>query len=150
MPDQQKTPDANEVMMQLRYLQNLYSQQYESLDGSIANYTMTNTSLDRNIEILEKSKSVENSNIIIAGEGGAYIPAKLGKVDKIMTYVGGGYLIETNVEKALEFLKANRAKGEEVLTKLVAEKRKVEKDLLDIQYKLNALQYEEQQQQTGS
>lgn len=141
MPDTQKTPDANEMLMQLRYLNDLYTQQYEGLDNNIAACTMSNASLQRNIDLLEKSGSIEGSEIIIGGEAGAYIPARLGKVGSVMTYVGGGYLIETDVTKAVAFLKSNLAKGEETLGRLAAEKRKVERDLLEIRYRLNALEY---------
>lgn len=141
-----QSQDANEILMQLRYMQSLYGQQYENLENNIATYTMTNTSLQRNIELLEKSKSMENSHIMISGEGGAYVPAKIEKVNSVLTYVGGGYLIETTVDQSLEFLRANSKKGEEILNKILAEKKKVEKELVDIDLKLNALQYQMQSQ----
>ena len=70
MPDSQpnQAQDSNEILMQLRYLQELYGQQYENLENNIATYTMANTSLQRNISLLEKSKSVEGSNVMIGGE----------------------------------------------------------------------------------
>ncbi len=139
MPDVPKGQDANEILMQLRYLQSLYSQQYENLNNNIATYTMTNTALQRNLDLLEKSKSIEGSNIMISGEGGAYVPAKIEKVDKVMTYVGGDYLIETTVETAKEFLGENIRRGEEIIKKLVSDRQKIENDLFDIQYKLSAL-----------
>ena len=136
--------DSNEIMMQLRYLQNLYSQQYENLENNIATYSLANTSLQRNIDLLERSKSVEGSNIMVSGEGGAYISAKVHKVDNVITYIGGGYMIDNTPEKALTFLKENRKRGEEMLNKLVSEKQKIERDLIDIQYKMSALQYQQQ------
>ncbi|MHB1830713.1 MAG: prefoldin subunit alpha [Candidatus Micrarchaeaceae archaeon] len=147
MPDSQENQDMNEIVMQLKYLQNLYSQQYENLENNIATYTMTNTSVQRNLELLEKSKLVEGKNIMVSGEAGAYIPAKIAKVDQVLTYIGGGYLIENTVEKAIDFLKENRKRGEDILSRLIAEKLKVEKDLIDIQYRLNAVQYQSQVQQ---
>ena len=147
MPDSHENQDMNEVVMQLKYLQNLYTQQYENLENNIATYTMTNTSVQRNLELLEKSKLVEGKNIMISGEAGAYIPAKIAKVDHVLTYIGGSYLIENTVEKAIDFLKENRKRGEDILAKLIAEKLKVEKDLIDIQYRLNAVQYQSQAQQ---
>lgn len=139
--------DPNEILMQLRYLQSLYGQQYENLENNIATYTLTNTSLMRNIELLEKSKSVENSSIMISGEGGAYIPAKISKVDKVMTYIGGGYMVDKSIDEALEFLRANSKKGEEILNKMLAEKKRVESELMDIEYKIGALQYQVSQSQ---
>ena len=39
----EKTPDANEIYMQLQYLQQVYSQQYEVLTQSIDNYTASSS-----------------------------------------------------------------------------------------------------------
>ena len=143
-PQPKKTQDLNEIFMQLRYLQDLYGQQYENLENNIATYNLANSSLQRNIEMLERSKSMEGSNIMIGGEGGAYMSAKVGKADKIITYVGGGYMIEKSVEEALSFLRENEKRGIEMLSKLQAEKRQIEKELLDVQYKMNSLQYQQQ------
>ncbi len=138
--------DANEILMQLRYLQNLYAQQYESLENSIATYTMTNTSILRNIELLEKAGSVEGSQIMISGEGGAYVPAKIEKISKIMTYIGGGYLVEKSISDAIDFLKSNNKKGEELLNRMLSDKKRLESELMDIEYKLGAIQYQAAQE----
>lgn len=146
MPESQpnKKQDLNEIFMQLRYLQGLYGQQYENLENNIATYNLANSSLQRNIEMLDKSKSMEGSNIMIGGEGGAYMSAKVNKTDKVITYIGGGYMVEKSVEGALSFLRENEKRGMEALTKLQAEKKQVEKELLDVQYKMNSLQYQQQ------
>ncbi len=136
--------DMNEIFMQLRYLQDLYGQQYENLENNIATYNLANSSLQRNIEMLEKSKSMEGSNIMIGGEGGAYMSAKVGKADKVMTYVGGGYMVDKSLEDALKFLRENGKRGEAMLSKLLAEKQQIERELLDLQYKMNTLQYQQQ------
>ena len=146
MPDEQKF-DAKEIMMQLRYLQNIYSQQYEAIENDIATYTIANTSLRRNLDLIERAGSVQNSNIIISGEGGAYIPAKIAKVDKVMTYVGAGYMVEKSVSDAAEFLKGNLNSSETFLNKLVADKQKIERELIDISFKMNALQTQQAQGQ---
>jgi prefoldin alpha subunit len=145
MPDDQKI-DANEIMMQLRYLQNVYSQHYEALENDVATYTIANTSLQRNIDLLENAVTLENSNIIISGEGGAYIPAKISKVDSVMTYVGAGYLVEKSVAESSEFLRKNQKKSEEFLNRLMSDKQRIERELMDISFKLNALQAQEGQQ----
>src|SRR5271154_4969880 len=136
MPDNQKF-DAKEIMMQLRYLQNIYGQQYEAIENDVATYTIANTSLQRNIDLLQNAASLENSNIIISGEGGAYVPAKISKMDKVMTYVGAGYLVEKSITEASEFLRANQKKSEEFLNRLMSDKQRIERELMDISFKMN-------------
>ncbi len=152
MPDSQpdQDQDSNEILMQLRYLQELYGQQYESLQNNIATYTMANTALQRNISLIERSKSVEGSSVMIGGESGAYIPAKVQKVDTVLTYVGGGYMVDKSTEKALVFLRENQKRGEELIGRLVAEKQKLERELIDVQYKIGLLQYQQQNQNSGA
>lgn len=144
---QQDAQNINDVIMQLRYLQSLYTQQYETLNNSIASYTLNATSLQRNIDLLEKASKVENSNILVSGEGGSYVSAKIGKVESVMTYVGGGYLVEKTIDGALTFMKSNQKRGEEVMNRMISDKQKLEGELIDIDYKLNSIQYQLQQQQ---
>ncbi len=145
-PDTGVTLDAKEIYAQLRYLQQMYSQQYEIIENDVATYTIANTSLQRNIDLLENVESMENSNIIISGEGGAYIPAKLSKVETVMTYVGAGYLVDRSVSEASVFLRANQKKSEEFLNRMMAEKQRIERELIDIAFKMNQLQAQENQQ----
>ncbi len=146
MAESTNAPNANEVIAQLRYLQGLYGQQYENIQNSIASYSMSATALQRNMELLESYGSVQNSRIMLSGEGGVYIPGKIEKSETVLTYVGGGYLIEQQPQQALGFLRENQKKGEQLLSRMLSEKKKLEGDLMDIEYKLNALAYQEQQQ----
>lgn len=143
MAEEQKM-DPQEILMQLRYLQNIYGQQYEALENDIATYTVANNSMQRNLDLLEKSDSIQNSNIIISGEGGAYIPAKMGKMDYVITYVGAGYMVDMNIQDAAVFMRANQKKSEEFLNRLVSERQRVERELMDISFKMNQLQQREQ------
>jgi prefoldin alpha subunit len=136
--------NAQDVIMQLRYLQNLYTQQYESLQNSITSYSLSATALQRNIDLLVRYNMVQDSNIMISGEGGVYVPGKIGKSEQVLTYVGGGYLIEQEPAKALEFMRENQKKGEAALSRMLSDKKKLEGELLDIDYKLNALEYQQQ------
>ena len=143
MAEEQKM-DPQEIMMQLKYLQNIYGQQYEALENDIATYTVANNSMQRNLDLLERSDSIQNSNIIISGEGGAYIPAKMGKMDYVITYVGAGYMVDMNVQDAAVFMRANQKKSEEFLNRLVSERQRVERELMDISFKMNQLQQSQQ------
>lgn len=143
MAEEQKM-DPQEIMMQLKYLQNIYGQQYEALENDIATYTVANNSMQRNLDLLERSDLIQNSNIIISGEGGAYIPAKMGKMDYVITYVGAGYMVDMNVQDAAVFMRANQKKSEEFLNRLVSERQRVERELMDISFKMNQLQQSQQ------
>lgn len=127
-----------EAQAQLRYLQSVYSQQYELLQNEIATFTMALGSTQKNADLLENRDKISNSTILISGEGGAYIEASIKSIDRAIVYVGAGYLVEKSAEEAMEYLKTNAAKQEETMKRLVADRQRIEKELMDISFKLSA------------
>lgn len=124
-----------EAMAQLQYLNNVYTQRYEILSDQIGNYSVAHDAIARNLIVVEKSQNLEDSNILVNCEGGTYLEAKVGKVHTVMTYVGAGYIVDKSIAEAKEFLTTNMKSGEAVINKLLAERQKVEKDLLDLSYR---------------
>ncbi len=131
--------EQQELLAQLSYLQSMYSQQYEAVQNDIASYTIANTALQKNIDLLQSAKALGGSDIMISGEGGAYMHAKLSGSDTVMTYVGAGYLVDMDSVSAVEFIRSNQKKSEQVLNRLMSDKKRLESELLDISFKLNAL-----------
>jgi prefoldin alpha subunit len=131
--------EAEEAVAQLRYLQNIYSQQYEFLENEIATYSLALNSMRRNSELIENTSRLSNSKILVNGEAGMYFEAGVGIMEKVIAYVGAGYLVEKSLEEAKEFAKSNERRSEEGLRKLISDKQKVEKELMDISYKLSSV-----------
>ncbi len=131
---------SDDEVMQLRYLQSLYTQQYEVLENEIATYSFTIAAVERNINILEDSGRIEGSNVLLSGEGGTYIEASVKSMQKVITYVGAGYLVEKDVAEAKAFLDANKKRQEEDFRKLIAEKQRLESELIDLSYALSSTQ----------
>lgn len=138
MADDSKT--LAEAQAQLRYLQNVYSQQYELLENEIATFSLGMSSVQRNLDILDNKGTFANSNILINAEGGAYIEGSIKEIKKVIVYAGAGYLVEKNVEDAKEMMKETQKKQEETIKKLVGERQKLQNELMDISYKLSALE----------
>jgi prefoldin, archaeal alpha subunit/eukaryotic subunit 5 len=106
---------------QLRYLQNIYSQQYEMIESEIATYSLALSAINKNIDMLEDPDKINNKEMLLNGEGGTYIVAKIKPVEQVITYVGAGYLVEKSLEDAKAFLNDNRKKQEENLRRLSEE-----------------------------
>lgn len=136
----ERTPDANELYMQLQYLQQAYSQQYDVLNQSIDNYTAMQNVLKGNIEIIEGSKRLEGRGILVSTEGGMYLNAETKKINSVITYIGAGYLAEQNLDDAKQFFEDRIKKGEELMSKLIAQRQKVREELADINYRIGAIQ----------
>jgi len=137
---QDKQPTPAEAQAELRYLQNVYSQQYQLIQNEINSFAVAMDSIQRNMELLKNKGRIANSTILVSGEGGAYIEASIKSVNKALVYVGAGYLVEKKAEEAEEYLSGNSKKQEELLKKLLTDKQKIEKELVDISYRLSALE----------
>ncbi len=131
---------TRDAINQLRYLQNVYSQQYEVLENQISTYTMSIDAILKGVEALEKATTAEKSKTLINTGPGVYMEGEITNNKTTLTYVGAGYLIEKTVAQAKEFIELNKKKQEEVLKKLLSEKSKLQSELIDVMYKLESLQ----------
>ena len=135
--DQSKT---NEAISQLRYLQNIYSQQYELLESQISTYIISIDAILKGLDVLNNTAMISGSQILVNTGPGIYVEGKIGSTKNMLVYVGAGYIVEKSAEEAKIFIESNKQKQEEVLKKMTAEKSKIQSELLDILYKLEALQ----------
>ncbi len=136
--DEMSQQDAQEAFAQLQYLQNVYTQRYEILNEQITTYSIARDAVLRSISLIDNAGSLENSNVLLNTEGGTYIEASVNKVDKLLTYVGAGYLVEKGIAEAKEFLEAAVKNSESAVAKLMGERQKVEQELFDISYRMAA------------
>jgi prefoldin alpha subunit len=144
MAQQSNQASIAEAQAQLQYLYNVYTQQHGLLENELAALRMTSAAITRNIETLENKERLSGSKILINGEGGAYFTATMDSIDKILVYVGAGYLIEKEASQALDYLKANYKKQDEIIRKLNADKQSVEKELVSITYNLSQMEQQRQ------
>jgi prefoldin alpha subunit len=127
-------------MERLRYIYNVYMQEYESLLSTISGYTSASNAITRNIEVMEKLDTIEKKDLLLDLEGGVFIEVKSKQVSNVLTYVGAGYVIEKNKDDALEFLNKNIKRSKEIIDKFNLQKQKLENELLDTEYKLSILE----------
>ena len=104
---------TRDAINQLRYLQNVYSQQYEVLENQISTYTMSIDAILKGVEALEKATTAEKSKTLINTGPGVYMEGEITNNKTTLTYVGAGYLIEKTVAQAKEFIELNKKKIKE-------------------------------------
>jgi prefoldin alpha subunit len=131
---------SKEEMERLLYLQGLYSKEYEAVMNEIASLSMAQAALARNTELLKQKDRLDNSKILISGGGGTYIDASIKGIDRVLAYVGAGYLVEKDVEGAKELLRKSSDAGNEALKKLNDDRRKLEKEITSIQFAMDSMQ----------
>ncbi len=131
---------SRDAINQLRYLQNVYSQQYEVLENQISTYSISIDAILKGIEALDKATKSEKSKTLINTGPGVYMEGEITNNKTTLTYIGAGYLVEKTIAEAKEFIETNKKKQEEVLKKLLSEKTKLQSELIDVMYKLESLQ----------
>jgi prefoldin alpha subunit len=131
--------NTNEAVNQLRYLQSIYTQEYEAVLNDLSNYTLAYNAIERNIEVLEKLNILEGANVLLNLEAGTYVEAKVSNIKNAMTYVGSGYLVEKSVEDAKEFLSSSAKRQEGLLKQIAEQKNKIEKELINIAFELESI-----------
>lgn len=127
---------------QLRYMKDLYAQEYEAVLANMNNYIASSNTIARNMEFIEKLDWIKGKNMLLDLEAGTYIETRPGNVEKIFTYVGAGYMIEKSREDAKAFLAQNKKKTDDAVDKLNNDRERIEQQLVNIELKLNAIAQE--------
>ena len=143
MASQGKPNTEENAYAQLRYMQNMYSQQYQLLEEQMATYSLSLDSLRKGVQFLAAAKPSSKSKTLLNIGGGAYVEASLPEIKSILVYVGSGYLMEKSVTESKEFVEGNLKKQEEILSKLDAQRKKLQGELINISYKLESMQQQQ-------
>ncbi len=129
-----------EEFNRLIYLQNVYGQQYEAISSELTTFSIAQGALQRSLELLGRKDDVRNAGVLLSVEGGSYIEASIKGIDRVITYVGAGYLVEKDVEAAKAYIGRNVASSEEAIRRLAADRKKAADELMKVQYSIEALQ----------
>lgn len=130
----------DEELNQLKYLYNVYTQEYESIREEMNSYMMVSTAFARNMEALEKIKTMENTGILVGLDGGTFLEVQSRGIKSVITNVGGGYLVEKSVEQAKEFVAKNSERLQSSISQLMAQKQRLEKEIIDMSYRINEME----------
>lgn len=124
---------------ELAYLERLYGNQHALLSGAIEE------ALGELQEIGSASKSIENLSIISGRDsleaigGEIYIKARVDKSDTVLVGVGGGYLVEKESTIAISFLKSKSAQKNQLLDKMIANRKEIEKAITDLSERITKM-----------
>jgi len=129
-----------EEFEQLKYLYDAYTREYEAVVGEISNYMMVSSAFDRNLQVFDNIDTLQNANLLVGLEGGTYLQTTTKEIKGVITSVGAGYLVEKKVEDAKQVVSANYEKIQKSMKQLIEQRGKLEKEIMDITFKINSLQ----------
>lgn len=140
MPEQ--TPGSKEAAEQLaglRYLQQLYANQYNAVSQLI------NENLQAIADINSAQKSLENISMIsgkkslISAGAEVYIDATVGKAENVLIGVGAGYLAEKPIDEAKQYLNKRAERQTSLINKLSKDRKDLEGAMMEVAQKIDAL-----------
>ena len=129
-----------EEFNRLIYLQNVYGQQYEAISGELTTFSLAQGALQRSLDLLKRKDDIRNASVLLSAEGGTYIEATVRSIDRAITYVGAGYLVEKDVEGAKAYIAKNIESSEDMINRMMADRKKLSEELMKIQYSIEMLQ----------
>jgi prefoldin alpha subunit len=134
---------AAEDIAQLRYLQELYMERYETISHEIKRRMEYMQELNNVSATLDGTDSISGRRVLYPIGADFYIGATAEKEQKCIVGVGAGYLLEKGVDEAKEFAARLLKSGEESLSELMKEKEVIENAMLEISYKIGSAEQQE-------
>ncbi len=135
MPKQ--NPEENVAV--LRYLQQLYQNQYNAVVSEMNRDVEYIRELNNAQLTLEKSSSISKKNSVIHLGAGIYISANINKIENVMLEIGAGYILEKSVDEAKQFIASRIEKLTSIFNNLVKNRKELEKAIIEVSYRLEAL-----------
>jgi prefoldin alpha subunit len=129
----------NQGADELRYMQQVYQNQYTMIENSM------NIVLRELQELNSAQKTLENIGLvngkeILTGIGGDfYLPGKVEHPDKVLVGIGAGYVIEKDTDSAKMHVAGLIKKNTESLNSLTKSRKELEGALIEISYRLESL-----------
>jgi prefoldin alpha subunit len=133
-PKNMKTDE--QTLEELRYLQQVYQNQYAVAGNSI------NMTLQALQELNSAQKTLENLDLtngreIVTSLGAeVYAFGKISNPKSVLVAVGAGYLVEKDIDSAKGYAAALIQKHTENLNKITKSRKEIESALIEISYRL--------------
>jgi prefoldin alpha subunit len=126
-------------MEELRYMQQVYQNQYSIATNSINVLLQELQELNSAQKTLESVDIVKGKELVTSIGGDFYAFSTLKKLDTFLVAIGANYLVEKDVGSAKEFAAATIQKRNDNLSKMMKSRKEIEGALIEISYKLDSI-----------
>jgi prefoldin alpha subunit len=129
--------EQRQSIEELRYLQQIYQNQYAMIGNSINMVLREMQELSSAQKTLENMDLVEGKEILNGIGGDFYISGKVQDPKKVLVGVGAGYLIEKDIDSAKTYVADLIKKNNDSVNGLTKNKKEVENALVEISYRID-------------
>ncbi len=121
---------------ELRYIHQLYENQYAMIGNSINMHLRELQGLNAAQQTLENMNIVEGKETLTEIGGGLYLQSKVHDPKSVIVNVGGGYLVEKEIDAAKGHVAGLIKSYTDNLNRLTKSRKEVESALIEINYKI--------------
>ncbi|HUC38721.1 MAG TPA: prefoldin subunit alpha [Candidatus Acidoferrum sp.] len=128
-----------EEIYTLRYLQQLYQNQYTSIVNEMNRSMEYLNELNIAQKTIESTGELNGKGALIGLGAGMYITSSVKKINSILVGIGGGYVVEKSIDEAKQFTVARIERVTALFNRLVKSRNEVRNAAMDVSYRLDAL-----------
>ncbi len=139
--------EAVKELETLRYMQSLYSQEYEAMIKNLSSFISAAGAMERSIEAVGGLEKMKGTDVLVSAEAGAYLSVNVAQTGKVLVYVGANYMVEKDVESAVAFLKTAYQKNARSIAELNKQRSALESEMIELDYRVAVLDNELSTQQ---
>ncbi len=139
MSTQESGESLEEAVQNLQYMQQVYQNQYATISREINAVMDYINELNAAKTAMEKFGRIKNSNILSPIGSSIFISAKAAEEAKVLVGVGGGYLVEKEIAKAIEYLSSRIEMHTRSMQELMKARDKAEDAMFEISAKLDKI-----------
>ena len=139
MSSQESGESLEEAVQNLQYMQQVYQNQYTAISREINAIMEYINELNAAKTSMEKFDRIKNSNILSPIGSSVFISAKAAEEPKVLVGVGGGYLVEKEIAKAIEYLSSRIDMHTKNMQELMKARSKAEDAMFEISTKLDKI-----------
>ena len=139
MSTQENGESLEEAVQNLQYMQQVYQNQYTPISREINAVMDYINELNAAKTSLEKFDRIKDSNMLSPIGSSVFISARAASEPKALVGVGGGYLIEKEIAKAVEYLSSRIDMHTKNMQELMKARGKAEDAMFEISARLDKI-----------
>jgi prefoldin alpha subunit len=139
MSTQENGESLEEAVQNLQYMQQVYQNQYTTISREINAVMDYINELNAAKTSLEKFDRIKDSNMLSPIGSSVFISARAASEPKALVGVGGGYLIEKEIAKAVEYLSSRIDMHTKNMQELMKARGKAEDAMFEISARLDKI-----------
>ena len=128
------------AISQMGYLQEMYNERHALVSQEIKNVVETVQELSNALNSLNAADQIGKRSTMMHMGSDVYALGTVGELKTVVVGIGGNYLVEKGIDDAKLLISGRMERYNKALQSLMKERGELESALMDISYKLEAMQ----------